>query len=384
MVNINLKEEIMAKKESPPSNLSYARGVELSEGIMSGVRAGVGFKGVADVFDAAVKTFVKAPVEVGATTIRGTIANYDAKSPADRVDMGAKSINNANIALVEQALLPADADLLMIEFTARFNANNKKPQMHNSASFVGQVARFLDAYEAHGGYQELAVRYFLRMASGSWMWRNRDGENLEVRIASDDGVVVFKEGDLDLRGARSEKIEAIVEVDQRARAQKMIDKIAAALSGKASMASFHVSGIVRLGFGSQVYPSQEFSTDSTQAVAGEKPTKILSKIYDTQRRLVATMHARKLGNAIRTIDTWHGLAGVGAIAVEMYGANTQQSVAHRIGAGKDDKDFYTLFKDVEALADELSAPASAGIRGDHHYVVACLIRGGVFGFGASK
>lgn len=149
------------------------------------------------------------------------------------------------------------------------------------------------------------------------------------------------------------------------------------------MASFSCSGLVRLGKGSQVYPSQEFSSDSTQAVAGEKPTKILSKICDTQWRLVATIHARKLGNAIRTIDTWHGLPGVGAIAVEMYGANTQESVAYRIGTGKNDKDFYTLFKDVEAMADELAA-GPASIRGDHHFVVACLIRGGVFGFGAAK
>ena len=86
---------------------------------------------------------------------------------------------------------------------------------------------------------------------------------------------------------------------------------------------------------------------------------------------VAGMHSQKIGNAIRTIDTWHSAVdSVGAIAVEPYGSVTNRGMAYRQPTQKDD--FYSLFdnwvlKDKEPSLDQ------------QHYVLAVLIRGGVFG-----
>jgi CRISPR-associated protein Csy3 len=98
----------------------------------------------------------------------------------------------------------------------------------------------------------------------------------------------------------------------------------------------------------------------------------------------AAMHNVKIGNAIRTIDTWYSDEAIVKadgkdktetikieekypIAIEPYGSVTQRGIAHR--PSKDD--LYTLMvnwineKDISIE--------------DKKYVVANLIRGGVFG-----
>ena len=88
----------------------------------------------------------------------------------------------------------------------------------------------------------------------------------------------------------------------------------------------------------------------------------------------AAMHSQKLGNAIRTIDTWYNeyetRNGVGPISVEPYGAVTNLGKAFR--NPKEKCDFYTLF-DKYSLGADFDSPEAA------HYVMAMLIRGGVFG-----
>lgn len=364
----------MAKKTDLPSTLAFSRGIEPTEGVMGAIKAKENFSGIADIFSGA-STFEQTVVEITTTTVRGTIANYDVNSAASRVGSASKAINAANIAKVERALLPADADKLLIQCQLRFNESGTKPTMNNSAAFAGHIADFVKAYASKGGYDELAARYFIRAAAGSWAWRNRVGEKIEVRLELDGDSIIFAEGDVDLSSAEY-SLSSIAQ-EKQAAASAMIQKIGQALSGQTGAVTLKCAVLITMGFGAEVYPSQEFGSEATLSVddkSGDKPTKVLSKVYDMRRRPVATIHARKIGNAIRTIDTWHGVAGVGAIAVEMFGANTQQSVAHRINSD----DFYTYFKDVDVLA----AQALNGLDARHHYVAACLIRGGVFGFGS--
>jgi len=85
------------------------------------------------------------------------------------------------------------------------------------------------------------------------------------------------------------------------------------------------------------------------------------------------MHSQKIGNAIRTVDTWYpGVeeAGIGPIALEPYGAVTNLGVAYRNPKAK--SDFFTLF-DKWVLEGELDS------NNDKHYVMGVLVRGGVFG-----
>jgi len=114
-----------------------------------------------------------------------------------------------------------------------------------------------------------------------------------------------------------------------------------------------------MGFGQEVYPSQELVLDT-----GKSKSKELYKINDK-----AGMHSQKIGNAIRTIDDWYPNAEF-PIAVEPYGAVTTLGTAFR--QPKQKQDFYSLF-DNWVLKGEKPAVEQ------QHYVMAVLIRGGVFG-----
>jgi CRISPR-associated protein Csy3 len=84
------------------------------------------------------------------------------------------------------------------------------------------------------------------------------------------------------------------------------------------------------------------------------------------------MHSQKLGNALRTIDTWYPEYSLsnGPIAIEPYGAVTNLGKAYR--NPKEKADFYTLF-DRYSMGEEFANEDEA------NYVMAVLVRGGVFG-----
>ena len=126
-----------------------------------------------------------------------------------------------------------------------------------------------------------------------------------------------------------------------------------------SFVILYVKAEVQMGYGQEVYPSQELILDT-----GKDKSKVLY-----QKSAIAGMHSQKLGNAIRTIDTWYPDAEF-PIAAEPYGAVTTLGTAFR--QPKQKQDFYSLF-DNWVLNDV------APDEGQQHYVMAVLIRGGVFG-----
>ena len=86
---------------------------------------------------------------------------------------------------------------------------------------------------------------------------------------------------------------------------------------------------------------------------------------------IAGIHSQKLGNALRTVDTWYpGDGELGPIAVEPYGSVTTQGKAYRQPSEK--ADFYSLL-DNWILKDQIPPVEQ------QHFVMATLIRGGVFG-----
>jgi CRISPR-associated protein Csy3 len=89
------------------------------------------------------------------------------------------------------------------------------------------------------------------------------------------------------------------------------------------------------------------------------------------------MHSQKIGNALRTIDTWYeefSENNYNPIPIEAYGAVTNLGKAFRHPTRyKDSKlDFYTLF-------DRFSMGYDLKNIDEKNYVMAVLVRGGVFG-----
>ncbi|TBU99305.1 type I-F CRISPR-associated protein Csy3 [Stutzerimonas kirkiae] len=301
------------------------------------------------------------PVVVREKSVRGTISNRLKTKDQDPAKLDA-AIENPNLQTVDVAALPADADTLSVGFTLRVLAGTGQPSACNDADYRQKLLATVQGYVAANGFGELARRYAHNLASGRFLWRNRIGaEQIEVRIAHlADGKAQkewrFDAFDLSLRDFQAPSGAAAATALEQLNAL-----IASGLAGERHVL-LRISAFVRLGNGQEVFPSQELILDRGR---GDK-SKTLYQVDG-----IAGIHSQKIGNALRSIDTWYPEASInGPIAVEPYGSVTTQGKAYR--QPKQKLDFYSLL-DTWVLKDK--APELD----QQHFVIATLIRGGVFG-----
>lgn len=299
------------------------------------------------------------PVAIREKSVRGTISNRLKTAGQDPAKLDA-DIQKPNLQSVDVAALPADSDTLKVQFSLRILGGTGEPSACNDAAYRAKLAATVGAYVQANGFGELARRYALSLASGRFLWRNRIGaEQVEVRIAHlRDGTALsswrfdalaYSLRDLAVPANDATSIEGLAQV------------IAEGLAGK-SHVLLQITACVRIGAGQEVFPSQELILDK----GSSKKSKTL---YDVNG--VAAIHSQKIGNALRTIDTWYtGADENGPIAVEPYGSVTTQGRAWR--QPKQKLDFYSLLDGwvVKDKVPELE---------QQHFVIATLVRGGVFG-----
>ncbi|WP_439641408.1 type I-F CRISPR-associated protein Csy3 [Nevskia sp.] len=292
-------------------------------------------------------------------SVRGTISNRLKTKDQDSAKLDA-AIENPNLQKVHVAALPAEADTLKVRFTLRVLAGTGTPSACNDAAYRHKLVATAASYVKTHGFTELARRYAINLANGRFLWRNRIGaEQVEVQIAQRvDGKAArtwtFDALALSLRGFT-------VEAAAATGLNELAALIAGALAGEHHLL-LEISAFVRVGAGQEVFPSQELILDRGRSDRSRT-------LYDING--VAGIHSQKLGNAIRTIDTWYPEAEeLGPIAVEPYGSVTTLGKAYRQPKAK--VDFYTLL-DNWMLKDKVPD------EGNQHYVMAVLVRGGVFG-----
>ena len=298
------------------------------------------------------------PVAVREKSVRGTISNRLKSKDQDTAKLDA-AIDQPNLQTVDVATLPDDADTLRVSFTLRVLGGTGTPSACNNAEYRTRLLDVVQGYVQEHGFKEVARRYAVNLAGGRFLWRNRIGaEQVEVRVAQlIDGrpapVGTFDALSLQLRDF---KVPAPVEDDLAALAQVITDGLANSRHVLLSVTAF-----ARLGGGQEVFPSQELILDK----GASTKSKTLYALNG-----VAGMHSQKVGNAVRTIDTWHDVEELGPIAVEPYGSVTNLGTAFRPPRAK--QDFYSLF-DNWLVKEEVPAMEQ------QHFVMAVLIRGGVFG-----
>jgi len=296
------------------------------------------------------------PIAIREKSVRGTISNRLKTKDQDPAKLDA-AIENPNLQTVDVATLPADADTLKVQFTLRVLAGAGTPSACNSAAYRAKLQSVVNDYVAQQGFTELANRYATNLANGRFLWRNRIGaENVWVEIAQ------LQHG----QPARTWPFDALslnlrVLDDANSEIKELGELIANGLAGRAHVL-LQITAFVRLGRGQEVFPSQELILDK----GSSKKSRTL---YHVQN--IAAIHSQKIGNAVRTIDSWYeGAHELGPIAVEPYGSVTTQGKAYR--QPKQKRDFYTLL-DNWVLKDE-TPPVE-----QQHFVMAVLVRGGVFG-----
>ncbi|MFL9859977.1 type I-F CRISPR-associated protein Csy3 [Paraburkholderia madseniana] len=304
------------------------------------------------------------PIDVREKSVRGTVSHRLKMKDKDIDPAGLNAeIDKPNLQRVDVATLPPDADTLKVQFTVRILGGAGIPSACNNAEYQKKLRTLVQDYASRSGYQELSRRYAHNLANGRFLWRNRMGaETVEVHICHlMDGTPakrwMFSAQDFSLRGfdTPSDYTDTIGE---------LVAVIASGLAGK-GYAILEIVAFARMGEGQEVFPSQELILDKGTGHAWQK-----SRTLYTVRG-VAAIHSQKLGNAIRTIDTWYpDEDGLGPIAIEPYGSVTSRGKAYRQPRQK--LDFYSLL-DGWMIKDQVPGDDQ------QHYVMANLIRGGVFG-----
>jgi CRISPR-associated protein Csy3 len=307
-------------------------------------------------------------VVVRGKSVRGTISNRLKTKDIDPAKLDAE-IEKPNLQTVDVATLPPEADTLQARFTLRVLGGAGVPSACNSAAYQQKLKTVVDGYATSAGFAALAQRYASNLANGRFLWRNRVGaEMVEVQVRHlQDGQAVntwtFNALDFSMRhfDAPTASTGDVAEL------AKVIEQ---GLSGQ-QYALLEVTTFARVGAGQEVFPSQELILDKGSSTAGQKSKTLYVVGKTAKQEGAAAIHSQKLGNAIRTVDTWYpDEGGLGPIAVEPYGSVTSQGKAYR--QPKEKQDFYTLL-DGWVIKDQVPAVEQ------QHYVMANLIRGGVFG-----
>ncbi|MBI0328690.1 type I-F CRISPR-associated protein Csy3 [Burkholderia plantarii] len=297
-----------------------------------------------------------APVEIREKSVRGTISNRLKTKEQDPAKLDA-AIEKPNLQTVDVATLPSDADTLRVQFTLRVLAGAGTPSACNSAAYRAKLSDVVNGYVEQHGFAELANRYAANLANGRFLWRNRIGaESVRVEVARLRKGAVERAWTFDALALNLRSIDV-----PDAPLAELGALIAEGLAGRTDLL-LQVTAHVRLGRGQEVFPSQELILDR----GASRKSKTLYQV-----RNIAAIHSQKIGNAIRTIDSWYdGADELGPIAVEPYGSVTTQGKAYR--QPKQKQDFYTLLDDW--LLKDRIPPVE-----QQHFVMAVLIRGGVFG-----
>ena len=323
----------MAKKSNAilPAVLAFSRKLEVSDALMtSGMWQDIG------------ESKHWKPIELHEKRNRATKSQYGAKDDEK---------SEPNLSWGDDAVLPHDADTLRVRFSLKILGQIDQPTACDRPEFEEQLKQVVKNYRDNITFKELATRYASNIVNGRFLWRNRVGaDSIALHIKYKDNLWKFNAYDYALNQFTLPTAESEL--------GKLIAVIDNGLSGN-SFEYIEVTAYAKMGLlGQHVWPSQEMVLDK-----GDK-SRILFKLDNC-----AAIHSEKIGNALRTIDTWYEQGNeISPIAIEPYGSVTSRGKAFR----KSKNDFYTLLK--AWLINQDTVPKE-----QQHYIMATLIRGGVFG-----
>ena len=342
--------------------LAYSRSIQVTEGLFFATQQK--------------STEVKTPVQVHEKGVRGQSSEDKAKNPG-----------KSNPQSVEYAVLPQEHDGVELSFSVRFMPLSLKPHACGNSAVGETHVRFADSYRAAGGFEVLAKLYLWNIANARFAWRNRfQSDEMAVTIEFAGVRLSFDPMQLDLEMPADEReLESALIKGTSAEMTELINGIVEGLSNKDNKAfSIKVKWNAAMQPSQEIFPSQEYIRD-------EKKDAQLSRVYaklplrhGSSELFQASMHSQKIGAALRHIDIWHGSeTHRGAIAVNPYGGVQETSEVLRPPATK--KSFYDIrAKAADMLTGIESAKNASDISPNAHFMMANLVRGGVFGSSSKK
>ena len=347
----------MAKKHKLPAVLSFQRRCMITDGLF--------YNAYKD------KTEID-PVFVFRHGIRGTqnIRWSDEKIKKNREE-------TANIQTTDTAKLAPNADALCVLFQLRtldvshalFSiAPGTTDTTEDILAFKADLEAFVRRAKAGDALDQLACRYVRNIANGRFLWRNRSiAEAVTVKVTSNSGVSAeFNALKMPLNSFDD------VSADERA----VAEVLAQGWKGVENHA-LHISSFIDYGISGkvEVFPSQNYVENMPRGLARILYTTGIVTEDCNERSTFghwnmgqAALRDQKIGNALRTIDTWYPAYAERRIPipVEPNGANLGAMEFFR------KKGESSGFKLMERVG-ELDPETPEGL-----FLLACLIRGGVF------
>lgn len=348
------------------SMLAVMRGINLSDGPMYSIMR-----------DGSVQ-----PVAVVRHGIRGT-QNVSKKKNDSDADVG-------NPQITETAKTDPAAIGLRIQFAMQITPLRKLVTACNHAAVSASIQRFLTEAEDSEELMEICRRYARRIFNGSFLWRNLTLADLLDISATCDGQTVEVTGEqpfslagrgfsdyVDAEGTLARWLQRALTTD---------GGIGAGIAIKADM-RFAAPGAFEV-YPSQVYvsskpkgfarPLYKLNPLSPAELSRQRNTDDRQSFMDSINMGQAGIRDQKIGNAIRTIDTWYAEGDVRPIAVEPNGASLSDNSFYRDPSSSNS--FFSLLPRIDELTQQLSpADGGAAPTAQAMFALAVFIRGGVFG-----
>ncbi|MGR5366971.1 type I-F CRISPR-associated protein Csy3 [Photobacterium damselae] len=323
-----------------PTNLGFSKSITPSVGVLRSYSS----KNPADI----------KLLNITEVTSVGTISNYK-----DVVKDGGKNVEQSNPQTVDVCFVPITHDSISLEFTVSFCCNSKTPHACNEKWFTDAIRSLTGRYDEIGGYEYLADLYLKNIFAAKMLWRNGFAEDVVVSVE-----------------AMRTDIGEVTDIDSD-NYKLLVERVGLALKDATKRVVLEVKITGWIGRGQEVYPSQEFVEKGTGKGA---KSKTLARTEVGQDKNVAAMHSQKIGNAVRQIDVWYdGFAEKNkALAIDPACVDKSEMRAYRLKETK--RDLFTLLeKRLLEFEEQIKTQSLDEINVDIHFIIANLIRGGVFG-----
>lgn len=237
------------------------------------------------------------------------------------------------------------------------------------------IADFVARAVASKALEMLGLRYARNILNGRWLWRNRSyAQGVQVAVSEINGKTLTP-----VANANALKVPLVHFNDPSADEEAIAKILARGWSGEECAPALRIVATVDFGVRGaiEVFPSQNYV---------DKPKGFARSLYKLPLRDEApelgsgfavrghaALRDQKIGNALRTIDTWYSDFGNQGVVtpIEPMGANL--SVGDFLRDRKESA--FELLKDIGITDPETS---------EGQFLLAILVRGGVFGEKSKK
>lgn len=283
----------------------------------------------------------------------------------------ADTLHSSNPFHGDAAYMPSDSDTLVAKMSLMIDKAIGNYEAHDNPAFIEVLGNIQHAFFNGIPGTKLASLYIDNLLKCQWLHRNRKAIDRSVVITSStyiDGKAATDAFRFDSVG--NNPVFAGADYD------RLVELVRKAFAGETeTRLLLNVKAALKLGHGSQLFPSQKWE----EADSKSKKTKFLYIASEPEK--ATGMSPQKVGNGLRTIDVWHG-QGDKAIPVNPFGQDRETQAVFR--TQKLGNDFYTLLEKTHKNADAIiesinTAKTHTDVSGDVYFVIANLIRGGVFG-----